>query len=49
MARMITGMFTQPIQTDPASQSELENSVTSGIGDNGLFLMFIIVTLGLTM
>uniref|UniRef100_A0A8C2DXP1 Si:ch211-185a18.2 n=1 Tax=Cyprinus carpio TaxID=7962 RepID=A0A8C2DXP1_CYPCA len=42
MARMITGMFTQAIQTDPASQSELENSVTSGIveaaGGGGLQL-----------
>ncbi|XP_016390422.1 protein TALPID3-like [Sinocyclocheilus rhinocerous] len=42
MARMITGMFPQPVQTDPASQSEPENSVTSGIvkatGGGGLQL-----------
>ncbi|XP_056623548.1 protein TALPID3 isoform X2 [Triplophysa dalaica] len=31
MARMITEMFPQPVQADPASQSELENSVTSDI------------------
>ncbi|XP_016133657.1 protein TALPID3 [Sinocyclocheilus grahami] len=31
MARMVTGMFPQPVQTDPASQSEPENSVPSGI------------------
>ncbi|XP_073683653.1 protein TALPID3 [Garra rufa] len=31
MARMIAGMFPQPVQADPASQSELENSVTSDI------------------
>uniref|UniRef100_A0A672SCS9 Uncharacterized protein n=1 Tax=Sinocyclocheilus grahami TaxID=75366 RepID=A0A672SCS9_SINGR len=42
MARMITGMFPQPIQTDPASQSEPENSVASDIveaaGGGGLQL-----------
>ncbi|XP_067312012.1 protein TALPID3 isoform X2 [Pseudorasbora parva] len=42
MARMITGMFPQPAQTDPASQSEPENSVTSDIveaaGGGGLQL-----------
>uniref|UniRef100_A0A671MFJ3 Protein TALPID3 n=1 Tax=Sinocyclocheilus anshuiensis TaxID=1608454 RepID=A0A671MFJ3_9TELE len=42
MARMITGMFPQPVQTDPASQSEPENSVTSDIveaaGGGGLQL-----------
>ncbi|XP_043118591.1 protein TALPID3 [Puntigrus tetrazona] len=42
MARMITGMFPQPVQTYPASQSELENSVTSDIveaaGGGGLQL-----------
>lgn len=38
MARMITGMFPQAVQTDPASQSEPENSVTSDIGENVLFL-----------
>ncbi|XP_051723257.1 protein TALPID3 isoform X2 [Ctenopharyngodon idella] len=42
MARMITGMFPQPTQTDPASQSEPENSVTSDIveaaGGGGLQL-----------
>lgn len=43
MARMITGMFPQPSQTDPASQSELENSVTSDIGDNVLFIIIIIL------
>nr|XP_055027483.1 protein TALPID3 isoform X1 [Misgurnus anguillicaudatus]XP_055027484.1 protein TALPID3 isoform X1 [Misgurnus anguillicaudatus] len=31
MARMITGMFPQTAQVDPASQSEHENSVTSDI------------------
>ncbi len=36
MARMITGMFPQTVQTDPASQSEPENSVTSDIGENVL-------------
>lgn len=46
MARVITGMFPQPVQTDPASQSEPENSVTSDIGENVLFVMFLIVTLG---
>lgn len=43
MARMITGMFPQPSQTDPASQSESENSVTSDIGDNVLFIIIIIL------
>lgn len=43
MARMITGMFPQPSQTDPASQSEPENSVTSDIGDNVLFIIIIIL------
>ncbi|XP_077095079.1 protein TALPID3 isoform X6 [Siphateles boraxobius] len=42
MAKMITGMFPQPAQTDPASQSEPENSVTSDIveaaGGGGLQL-----------
>lgn len=38
MARMITGMFPQPVQTDPASQSEPENSVTSDIGENVFYL-----------
>ncbi|XP_026142255.1 protein TALPID3 isoform X1 [Carassius auratus] len=42
MARVITGMFPQPVQTDPASQSEPENSVTSDIveaaGGGGLQL-----------
>lgn len=45
MARMITGMFPQPSQTDPASQSESENSVTSDIGDNVLFIIIIIILL----
>uniref|UniRef100_A0A672PDN1 Protein TALPID3-like n=1 Tax=Sinocyclocheilus grahami TaxID=75366 RepID=A0A672PDN1_SINGR len=39
MARMVTGMFPQPVQTDPASQSEPENSVPSGIGENGLYFL----------
>lgn len=42
MARMITGMFPQPSQTDPASQSEPENSVTSDIGDNVLFIIILL-------
>ncbi|XP_053488117.1 protein TALPID3 isoform X2 [Ictalurus furcatus] len=31
MARMISGMFPQPVHTDPATQSETEASVTSDI------------------
>ncbi|XP_017555335.1 protein TALPID3 isoform X2 [Pygocentrus nattereri] len=42
MARMISGMFPQPAQTDPANQSEPEDSVTSDIvetvGGGGLQL-----------
>ncbi|KAL7873156.1 hypothetical protein AOLI_G00122270 [Acnodon oligacanthus] len=42
MARMINGMFPQPAQTDPANQSEPENSATSDIvetvGGGGLQL-----------
>lgn len=29
MARMISGMFPQPVHTDPATQPEPEDSVTS--------------------
>lgn len=32
MARVVTGMFPQPAQADPARQSEPENSVASDIG-----------------
>ncbi|XP_036449445.1 protein TALPID3 isoform X2 [Colossoma macropomum] len=42
MARMISGMFPQPAQTDPANESEPEDSVTSDIvetaGGGGLQL-----------
>uniref|UniRef100_A0A8B9L320 Si:ch211-185a18.2 n=1 Tax=Astyanax mexicanus TaxID=7994 RepID=A0A8B9L320_ASTMX len=42
MARMISGMFPQPAQTDPANQSEPDDSVTSDIvetaGGGGLQL-----------
>lgn len=36
MARVINGMFPQPVPTAPANDSEPENSVTSDIGKHRL-------------